>query len=61
MLKKFPSDKINVTNNALSFLSRAPTRHKVHPSKTMCGISHFRFRFVFMQVYIFIQQKTWTL
>ena len=30
MLKKFPSDKINVTKNALIFLSRAPT----HPSFT---------------------------
>ena len=25
MLKKFPSDKMNVTKNALFFLSRAPT------------------------------------
>ena len=27
MLKKFPSDKINGTKNALFFLSRSPTRH----------------------------------
>ena len=27
MLKKFPSDKIKMTKNALSFLSRAPTHH----------------------------------
>ena len=27
MLKKFPSDKINVTKNALFYLSRAPTHH----------------------------------
>ena len=27
MLKKFPSDKINVTKDALFFLSQAPTHH----------------------------------
>ena len=52
MLKKFPSDKINDTKNALFLLLRAPTHHsftfnmrflhelkrKVHLSKTLCGI-----------------------
>ena len=66
MLKKFPSDK-----NALFFLSRAPThhsftfnlrflyelKHKVRLSKTVCGIFHFRFRFVFIKDYIFVQQN----
>ena len=75
MLKKFPSDKINGTKNALFFLSRAPThhsftfnlrflyelKHKVRLSKTVCGIFHFRFRFVFIKVYIFVQQNAWTL
>ena len=75
MLKKFPSDKINGTKNALFFLSRAPThhsftfnlwflyelKHKVCLSKTMCEIFHFRFRFIFVKVYIFVQQNTWTL
>ena len=75
MLKKFPSDKINVTKNALFFLSRTPTRHsftfnsqflyelkhKVHLSKTVCGILHFQFRLVIIKVYIFVQQKAWTL
>ena len=75
MLKRFPSDKINGTKNALFFLSRAPThhsftfnlwflyelKHKVRLSKTMCGIFHFRFRFVFIKVYIFVQQNAWTL
>ena len=76
MLKKFPSDKINGTKNALFFLSRAPThhsftfnlrflyelKHKVRFSKTVsCEIFHFRFRFVFIKVYIFVQQKAWTL
>ena len=28
MLKKFPSDEINGTKNALFFLSRAPAHHK---------------------------------
>ena len=61
--------------NALFFLSRVPTnhsftfnsqflyglKHKVHPSKSACGIFHFRFCLVFIKVYIFVQQKTWTL
>ena len=75
MLKKFPSDKINCTKNALFFLSRAPThhsftfylqflyevKHKVCLFKTACGIFYFRFRFVFIKVYIFVQQKAWPL
>ena len=47
-VQKNPSDKINVTKNALFFLSRAPTHHsftfnlhKVCLSKTVCGIFHF--------------------
>ena len=74
MLKKFSSDKINGTKNALFFLSRALTHHsftfnlrflyelkpKVRLSKTVCGIFHFRFRFVFIKVYIFVQQNAWT-
>ena len=76
MLKKFPSDKINGTKNALFFLSRAPTHHsftfnlrflyiswstKVRLSKTVCEIFHFWFRFVFIKVYIFVQQNAWIL
>ena len=52
MFEKFPSDKINVTKNALFFLLQAPTyhsftftsqllyklNHMVHVSKTVCGI-----------------------
>ena len=74
MLKKFPSDKIIVTQNALFFHSRAPAhhsftfnsrflyelKHMVHLSKTMCGIFHFRFRLVFIKLYIFVQQKACT-
>ena len=58
--------------NELSCLSRAPThhsftfnsrsfyelKHKVGLSKGVCGIFHFRFRFVFTRVYIFVQQKS---
>ena len=29
--------------------------------KTLCGIFHFRFRFVFIKVYIFVQQNACTL
>ena len=59
----------------LFFLSRAPTyhsftfnlrfwyelKHKARLSETVCGIFHFRFRFVFIKVYIFVQQSAWTL
>ena len=68
MLKKIPSDKINFTKNALFLLSRAPTHHsftfnlrflyelkgKVCLSKTVCVIFHFRFRVVFIKVYVFV-------
>ena len=71
MLKNFPSDKISGSENALLFLSQAPIhrsftsnlwflyelKHKVRLSKTVCGIFHFRFRFVFTKVYIFVQQN----
>ena len=75
MLKKFPSDKRNGTKNPLFFLSRAAPahrsftfnlrflyqlKHKVRLSKTVCGISHFRFRFVFIKVYSFVQQNAET-
>ena len=74
-LKKLTLDKINVVKNALFFLSRAPTHHSftfnwkflyelkqmIHFSKTGCGIFHFRFRLVVIELYIFVQQKAWTL
>ena len=64
MLKKFPSDKINVTKNALFFLSRALThhsftfnsqflyelKHMVYLSKIVCGIFHFRFLLIFIKI-----------
>ena len=70
MLKKFPSDKINGTKNALFFLSQAAThqnftfnlrclyelKRKVRLSKTACEIFHFRFRFAFIKVYIFFNK-----
>ena len=61
MLKKFLSDQIN---------RGAPTHHsftcnelnqKVRLSKTVFGIFYFRFRFVFIKVYLFVQQNPWTL
>ena len=71
MLKRFISDKINCTKNALFFLSQAPAhhsftfnllflcemKHKVRLPKTVGGIFHFRFRFVFIKVYILVQQN----
>ena len=73
--KEFPSDRINGTKNALFFLSGTPThhsftfnlrflyelKHKVHLSKTVRGIFHYRFLFHFIKVYIFVQQNAWTL
>ena len=75
VLKKFPSDTINGTKNALFFLLRAPThhsvasnlrflyelKHKVRLAKTMSRIFCFQFLFVFIEVYIFVQQNTSTL
>ena len=74
MLKKFPLDKLNGTENAF-FLWRAPTHHsftfnlrflyelkqKVRLSKTVCGIFHLRFRFVFVKVCIFFLNKIYGL
>ena len=36
-------------------------KHMVHLSKNMCGIFQFQLRLVFIKVYIFVQQKAWTL
>ena len=66
---------MNGTKNTLFFHSRASThhsftfnlqflyalKHKVHLPKTVCGIFHVRFHFVFIKVYIFVQQNAWTL
>ena len=75
-VKKIHSDKIDGTKNALFFfLSQASThysfafnmqflykrKNKVCLPKTVCGIFHSRFRFVFIKVYIFVQQNAWTL
>ena len=71
MLKKFTSDKISGTKNDLVLPSRAPThhsfafnsrflyelKHRVHLSKSVCEIFHFRFRFAFIKVYIFLNKK----
>ena len=75
MLKKTPSGKINGTDNALFLLSQALThhsftfnlrflyelKHKVRLSKLLCGIFHFRFRFVFIKVNMLVDQNAWTL
>ena len=75
MLKKFSSDKRNIRKHTHFFLSWTPAlysftfnsrflyelKHMVHLSKTVCGIFHFRLRPVFIKVYIFVQQKAWTL
>ena len=74
MSKKFPSGQDERYKKSF-FLLRVPThhsftfnlrflyelKHKVRLSKTVCGIFHFQFRFVFIKVYIFVQQNAWTL
>ena len=73
--RKFPSGKTNDIKNAFLFPSGVPTqlsftfnlwflyelKRKVHLSETACGIIHFWFPFVFIKVYIFVQQNVWTL
>ena len=75
MLKKFPLNKINGIKNAHFLLSLIPThhnfifnlrflyelKHKVHLSKTVCGIFHLWFHFVFIKVYSIVKQNAWTL
>ena len=65
---------MNGTKNPLFFLSWAPThhsftfnlpflyelKHKDRAAKTLCGIFHFRFCFVFIKVYMFVQQNART-
>ena len=69
-LKKNPFRENKRYKNALFFLSWAPThhsftfnlqlldklKHKVRPSKTVCEILDFRFRFVFIKVYILFRK-----
>ena len=71
MLKKFSSDKLNGTKNALFFILQVPThhsftfnlqflyelKHKIRLSKNVCGVFPFRFPFVFIKIYIFVQQN----
>ena len=73
--KTFLSDKIDGTKNVLVFLSRAPIHHsftfnlrffyelthKDQLSKTVRGVFYFRFPLVYINVYIFVQQKGWSL
>ena len=69
MLKQFPSGKINSTKIVLFFPFANSNYHsftfnlqffyelnqKIYLSETVCGIFHFRFRFVFIKVYILVQ------
>ena len=75
MLNFFPSDKVNGPKTVIFHLLRVSSHHsftfnlrflyelknKVRLCKIVCGIFYFRFRFVFIKVYIFVQQKVWTL
>ena len=74
MLKKLPSDKVVVPKMSSFFFLELQLisftfdlqflyglEHKVRLFKTERGIFHFQFRFVFIEVYIFVQQNVWTL
>ena len=74
MFKKLSSGTIKGTKIVLFILLLASARHsftfnlqflydlrlKLRLSKTLCEIFHFRLRFVFIKVYIFVQQNAWT-
>ena len=68
-VKRFPSDKINITKTAvfLSSLSNFNLQflyqlmHMVYLSKTVCGIFHFQFCLIFIEIYIFVQQNMFVL
>ena len=66
MLKKISSDKMNSTKMPSFFFRELQLinlrflytlKHKICLSKTVCGIFHFWFRFFFIKVYIFLQQR----
>ena len=54
-LFSFASSKSSQFYSDLRFLDEL--KHKVCPSKTVCGIFDFQFRFGFIKVYIFVQQN----
>ena len=75
MFKKFPSDRINALRKMPSFFIREVKRITLlllicdfymawssrFISRKLCGIFHFQFCSVFVKVYIFVKQNTWTL
>ena len=61
------ADFLKTNKCLLGSNSQPPTRslrflyelkRKIHLSKTVCGISHFRFRLLFIKISIFLQQRT---
>ena len=70
-LKTFSSDKTNGTKNfffsfanpnfAFNLRLLHKLKHNVCLPRTACGIFHFRLRFAFVKVYIFVQQNAWIL
>ena len=63
MVQKIPFSWQAPTHHSFTFNLRFlyELKYKVSLSKTVCGIFHFRFRFDFIKVCIFVQQNTWTL
>ena len=61
MLKKFPLSKINVTKKSLFLLRVISVETQCYLSKGVCGIFHFQLCLAFIEIFIFVQQKQWTL
>ena len=60
ILKIFSSGKINSPTFSFNSQFLYELKYKVRLSKILCGISHFWICFVFIKVYIFVQQKAQT-
>ena len=64
MVQKMPSflfRELQLISFIFNLLFLYELKHKVRLSKTVCGIFHFRFRFAYIKVYIFVQQNASTL
>ena len=59
ILTNFPSSKTSGTRDSFTFSLRFlyELKHKARLSKTAFLIFHFRFRFVFIKLHVFVQQN----
>ena len=61
MLKKYPSEKISVTKNALFFLSRAPTHHSFTFNSQFAQCSSLEKCGAFLLKFVFLLNKKYGL